>query len=183
MLRPWHSRVRPNASMAGQPLSLADRGLLLPDNLDALTKIKTTGQRGLEFILAVPGRRNSEFTAVLQDIQAKARATQQEVIEGTRLQGFRLSVAHHQQRAAERTRLRNERMAALHAQAQSGVSVKAGAALFREVVLGAIVGVAMSPMIGRSAVRIEKAYNCCGVRPGASRASTVARVATQPAAG
>ena len=57
---------------------VADRGLLSLDNLEELGKLKLPGQRALEFILAVPGRRYSEFTEVLQAIQAEAGATKQE---------------------------------------------------------------------------------------------------------
>jgi transposase len=97
---------------------VADRGLLSLDNLEELGKITLPGQRALEFILAVPGRRYGEFTDVLQAIQAKAGAAQQELIDETRWQGLRLVVAHHPQRAAEQTLLRNERIAALQDQAQ-----------------------------------------------------------------
>jgi transposase len=97
---------------------VADRGLLSLDNLEELGKIKLPGQGALEFILAVPGRRYGEFTEVLQAIQAKAGAAQQEVIDETRWQGLRLVVAHHPQRAAQQTLLRNERIAALQDQAQ-----------------------------------------------------------------
>ena len=97
---------------------VADRGLLSLDNLEELGKIKLPGQRALEFILAVPGRRYGEFTEVLQAIQAKAGAAQQELIDETRWQGLRLVVAHHPQRSAEQTLLRNERIAALQDQAQ-----------------------------------------------------------------
>jgi len=98
---------------------VADRGLLSLDNLDALGKLELSGQRALEFILAVPGRRYGEFTEVLQAIQAKAGSAQQEIIEETRWQDMRLVVAHHPQRALEQTLLRNERIAALQEQAQA----------------------------------------------------------------
>ncbi len=102
---------------------VADRGLLSLDNLEELGKLKLSAHAGqtqaLEFILAVPGRRYSEFTEVLQAIQAKAGAAQQEIIEEARWQGMRLVVAHHPQRALEQTLLRNERIAALQAQAQA----------------------------------------------------------------
>ena len=98
---------------------VADRGLLSLDNLQELGKIKPPGQRALEFILAVPGRRYGEFTDVLQAIQAKAGSAQQEIIEEARWQGLRLVVAHHPQRAAEQTLLRRERIATLQDQAQT----------------------------------------------------------------
>ena len=101
---------------------VADRGLLSLGNLEALGKLKLPGQRALEFILAVPGRRYGEFTEVLQAIQAKAGAAEQEIIEETRWQDMRLVVAHHPQRAAEQTLLRNERIAALQDQASQWAS-------------------------------------------------------------
>ena len=97
---------------------VADPGLLSLDNLEELGKIKLPGQRSLEFILAVPGRRYGEFTEVLQAIQVKAGAAQQEFVDETRWHDLRLVVAHHPQRAAEQTLLRTERIAAMHDQAQ-----------------------------------------------------------------
>ena len=98
---------------------VADRGLLSLDNLEELGKLKLPDQRALEFILAVPGRRYSDFTEALQAIQTKAARAEQEVIEETRWQGLRLVVAHHPQQALEQTKLRNERLAALQEQAQA----------------------------------------------------------------
>lgn len=98
---------------------VADRGLLSLDNLEELGKISLpNSSNALEFILAVPGRRYSEFTEVLQGIQTRASTAQQEIIEEARWQGLRLVVAHHPQRAAEQTQLRNERITALQEKAQ-----------------------------------------------------------------
>jgi len=44
---------------------VADRGLLSLDNLEALSAVRVEG-RPLEFILAVPGRRYSEFDDLLK---------------------------------------------------------------------------------------------------------------------
>ncbi len=99
---------------------VADRGLLSLDNMDELGKIQLAGGNGdkaLEFILAVPGRRYGEFTEVLQALHAKAGGATQEVIEETRWRGLRLVVAHHPGRAQAQTQLRRERIAALEAQA------------------------------------------------------------------
>ncbi len=101
---------------------VADRGLLSLDNIDELGKItlpNSAGGQALEFILAVPGRRYSEFVEVLQDFQAKAAKAEQEIIEELPWQGLRLVVAHHPERAKEQTQLRSERIAALEAQAQA----------------------------------------------------------------
>jgi transposase len=104
---------------------VADRGLLSLDNLEELGKVSlpnSANAQALEFILAVPGRRYSEFTDVLQAIQSRASTAQREIIEEARWQGLRLVVAHHPQRAAEQTLLRNERIAALQEQAQQWAS-------------------------------------------------------------
>ena len=59
---------------------VADRGLLSLDNLDELRKLTLPSGQALEFILAVPGRRYSEFVDLLsplqqQCIQATAQIT------------------------------------------------------------------------------------------------------------
>ena len=41
----------------GRVLSVADRGLLSLDNLDALSEIRLDRGEPLEFVLVVPGRR------------------------------------------------------------------------------------------------------------------------------
>ena len=48
----------------------------------------------MEFILAVPGRRYSEFAEVLQAMQAKMADASCEVIEETRWGEHRLVIAH-----------------------------------------------------------------------------------------
>jgi hypothetical protein len=49
---------------------VADRGLLSLDNMEALSKLRVAGDRPLEFILAVPGRRYGEFVDLLQPMAA-----------------------------------------------------------------------------------------------------------------
>jgi len=101
---------------------VADRGLLSLDNMAELAKIKLASGQALEFILAVPGRRYSEFAQTLAPIHASACAVKQDVVQDivqeTRWQDLRLVVAHHPQHAAEQTKLRRERMAALQDKAK-----------------------------------------------------------------
>lgn len=96
---------------------VADRGLLSLDNLDELQQIRI-GEQPLEFILAVPGRRYTEFSTLLRDFHEKvcAKATD-EVIGEVAWQSCRLVVAHHPRVAAERTAARDTQIAALEAQA------------------------------------------------------------------
>lgn len=92
---------------------VADRGLLSLDNIEALTKLQVAGQRSLEFILAVPGRRYSEFVDLLQPMCARtAKATTEEILEDVQWQGHRLVVAHNPVQATEQTQ---DRLAKIHA--------------------------------------------------------------------
>jgi hypothetical protein len=52
-------------------IAVADRGLLSSDNLAELQAITLPGGGQLEFILAVPGRRYSEFIEVLEPLAGK----------------------------------------------------------------------------------------------------------------
>jgi uncharacterized protein YmfQ (DUF2313 family) len=92
---------------------VADRGLLSLDNLDELAALKLPGERTLEYILAVPGRRYGEFTEVLEPLQARMAAATDEVIDEVHWQGRRLVVAHDPQQAQQQTQARRERIAAL----------------------------------------------------------------------
>ena len=97
---------------------VADRGLLSLDNLAALNDVRLSNGRALEFILAVPGRRYSEFADLLAPFhRAECRAAPQEVIGELVWNGLRLVLAHDPARAAEQTGRRNERIDALVAQA------------------------------------------------------------------
>ncbi|MFG6459897.1 IS1634 family transposase, partial [Roseateles sp. BYS96W] len=91
---------------------VADRGLLSLDNIEALTKLQVAGDRPLEFILAVPGRRYAEFVEVLQPFAQKAAHATDEIVTEAQWQGHRLVVAHNPVRAAEQTQ---ERLARIHA--------------------------------------------------------------------
>jgi transposase len=91
---------------------VADRGLLSLDNIEALTKLHVAGDRPLEFILAVPGRRYGEFVDLLAPMSARIVQASEEVVEEAQWQGHRLVVAHNPVRAAEQTQ---ERLARIHA--------------------------------------------------------------------
>ena len=100
---------------------VADRGLLSLDNMDELRKIKLPSGQALEFILAVPGRRYSEFAETLLAFQARANAATQEVIEEIQWHDLRLVVAHNPHQAKEQSQLRRERIAALQTKAEQWV--------------------------------------------------------------
>jgi transposase len=96
---------------------VADRGLLSLDNIEELGKVKLPGERMLEFILAVPGRRYGDFVELLQDFQRKAADAVHEVIGEVQWDGLRLVVAHQPERAQEQTQLRNARIAQIEIKA------------------------------------------------------------------
>ena len=101
---------------------VADRGLLSLDNIEALTNLHVAGDRPLEFILAVPGRRYGEFVNLLAPMSARitqaSEEASEEVIEECQWQGHRLVVAHNPLRAAEQTQERLERIHALQERAE-----------------------------------------------------------------
>jgi transposase len=101
---------------------VADRGLLSIDNLEALSEIRLVSGEPLEFVLAVPGRRYSEFAALLQPFheQPCASATE-EVIGELAWRDLRMVVAHNPQVAAQTQALRQEKIQALEAQAAAWV--------------------------------------------------------------
>jgi hypothetical protein len=91
---------------------VADRGLLSLDNIEALAKLHVAGDRPLEFILAVPGRRYAEFVEVLEPMSGRTAQASEEIVEEAQWQGHRLVVAHNPERAAEQTQ---DRLARIHA--------------------------------------------------------------------
>jgi hypothetical protein len=91
---------------------VADRGLLSLDNIEALAKPHMVGDRPLEFILAVPGRRYGEFVDLLAPMSARMAQASGEVVEETQWKGHRLVVAHNPVRATEQAQ---ERLARIHA--------------------------------------------------------------------
>ncbi|HNM41350.1 MAG TPA: IS1634 family transposase [Giesbergeria sp.] len=96
---------------------VADRGLLSLDNIEELGKVKLPGDRVLEFILAVPGRRYGDFVELLQDFQRKAADAADEVIGEVKWEGLRLVVAHQPDKAKEQSQLRNARIAEIETKA------------------------------------------------------------------
>jgi transposase len=101
---------------------VADRGLLSLDNLDALSEIRLDSGEPLEFVLAVPGRRYSEFVDLLRPFHEEqcAKATE-EVVGELAWRDLRLVVAHDPEGAAETRTLRREKIQALETQAAAWV--------------------------------------------------------------
>ena len=96
---------------------VADRGLLSLENLEAVTQIQVHG-RPLEFILAVPARRYSDFDALLGSFERDTcRKATEEVFGQFDWQGHRLIVAHRPDIAKELTERRNSRIAELEHEA------------------------------------------------------------------
>ena len=69
---------------------VADRGLLSLDNLEALSEIRQQSGEPLEFVLAVPGRRYSEFAELLDAFQAQCVDAEQEIVAELPWRGLRL---------------------------------------------------------------------------------------------
>lgn len=100
---------------------VADRGLLSLDNLEALSDIRLQSGEPLEFVLAVPGRRYSEFAELLDAFQAQCGGAEQEIVSELPWRGLRLVVAHDPEVAKDAQALRRERIEALEAQAKAWV--------------------------------------------------------------
>jgi len=99
-------------------IAVADRGLLSIDNLEELKSIVLPGGQVLEFILAIPGRRYSEFAELLEPINEAARQSLKPEIFGECMwQDLRLVVAHNQLQAKEQRIKRDEQIASLERQA------------------------------------------------------------------
>ena len=101
---------------------VADRGLLSLDNLDALADIRLDSGEPLEFVLAVPGRRYSEFADLLRPFhEQRCVDAPEEVVGELAWRDLRLVVAHNPQVATETQALRREKIQALEAQAAAWV--------------------------------------------------------------
>ena len=97
---------------------VADRGLLSLDNLDALSAIRLASGEPLEFVLAVPGRRYSEFADRLRPFHdQQCAAATDEVVGELPWRDLRLVIAHDPHVAGETGALRQEKIKALEAQA------------------------------------------------------------------
>lgn len=100
---------------------VADRGLLSLDNLEELRKIKLPNGHGLEFILAVPGRRYNEFVQLLEPLQQRFTEASTEVKAEVPWNGLRLVVAHDPKTAFEQRQKRQSKMDELQALANAWV--------------------------------------------------------------
>jgi transposase len=98
---------------------VADRGLLSLDNLEALSEIRLQSGEPLEFVLAVPGRRYSEFAELLDAFQAQCADAEREIVGELPWRNLRLVVAHNPEVAREIQALRRERIEALEEQANT----------------------------------------------------------------
>lgn len=99
-------------------IAVADRGLLSTDNLGELQAITLPQGGTLEFILAVPGRRYSEFAELLQPLQACFAQSNEEALGETQWQGLRLIAAHNPQTAATQSAQRDQTIAELERDAE-----------------------------------------------------------------
>ena len=100
---------------------VADRGLLSLDNLEELRKINLPNGHGLEFILAVPGRRYNEFVQLLEPLQQRFTEASTEVTAEVPWNGLRLVVAHDPKTAFEQRQKRQSKMDELQALANAWV--------------------------------------------------------------
>lgn len=98
---------------------VADRGLLSLDNLQALQAIRIARDQPLEFIIAVPGRRYSEFADLLQGWQPQCDEATDEITGELPWNGLRLVMAHDPETALERRAQRQARLAELERLAQA----------------------------------------------------------------
>lgn len=99
-------------------IAVADRGLLSTDNLAELQAMRLPSGKPLEFILAVPGRRYSDFVSLLAPFeQAHCTHATQEVCGEVLWDGLRLIVAHNPHTAAEKGAARDQLMAELERKA------------------------------------------------------------------
>ena len=100
-------------------IAVADRGLLSVENLEELKTVTLPGGGELEFILAVPGRRYSEFTDLLQPLPSTQfeKAKHEELGEASWNQ-LRLIVAHDPATAQQAGAKRDALIAALQDKAE-----------------------------------------------------------------
>ena len=100
---------------------VADRGLLSLDNLEELRKLTLSDKQELEFILAVPGRRCSEFVELLQPLQSVLSTSDSERCAEVPWNDLRLVVAHNPITAQEQQQKRRSTIEELQAQANAWV--------------------------------------------------------------
>lgn len=100
---------------------VADRGLLSLDNLEELRKLKLPNGQALEFILAVPGRRYSEFVDLLNPLQQQCIEASAEITAEVAWNDLRLVLAHDPTTALERQKKRQAKFDELQTQAKEWV--------------------------------------------------------------
>jgi hypothetical protein len=101
---------------------VADRGLLSLENLEALKSFKLTSGEPLEFIVAVPGRRYSDFANLLDGFHERSGSASDQEFIGERVwEGLRLVVAHDPIRALEQKQRRDQKIDALLTEADRRV--------------------------------------------------------------
>jgi transposase len=100
---------------------VADRGLLSLDNLEELSKLKLPSGDALEFILAVPGRRYSEFVGLLNPLQQQCIEASAEITAEVAWHDLRLVLAHDPATALEQRQKRQAKINELQSQANAWV--------------------------------------------------------------
>ena len=100
---------------------VADRGLLSLDNLDELRKLTLPSGQALEFILAVPGRRYSEFVELLRPLQQQCIQVSAEITAEVAWNDLRLVLAHDPATALEQQQKRQTKMNELQTLANAWV--------------------------------------------------------------
>jgi transposase len=100
---------------------VADRGLLSLDNLEELSKLTLPSGHALEFILAVPGRRYSEFVELLNPLQQQCIEASAEITAEVAWNDLRLVLAHDPATALEQRQKRQTKINELQSQANAWV--------------------------------------------------------------
>ena len=100
---------------------VAGRGLLSLDNLEELSKLRLSSGQALEFILAVPGRRYSEFVDLLNLLQQQCTQASGEITAELAWNGLRLVLAHDPATALEQRQKRQAKIDELQRQANAWV--------------------------------------------------------------
>jgi transposase len=100
---------------------VADRGLLSLDNLEELGKLTLPSGHALEFILAVPGRRYSEFVELLNPLQQQCTEASAEITAEVAWNDLRLVLAHDPATALEQRQKRQAKINELQTQANAWV--------------------------------------------------------------
>ena len=100
---------------------VADRGLLSLDNLEELRKLTLPSGQALEFILAVPGRRYSEFVDLLNPLHQQCIEASSEITAEVAWNDLRLVLAHDPVTALEQRQKRQAKISELQTQANAWV--------------------------------------------------------------